>query len=276
MNEIKILNVKVANIGQEAALEKIDQFCQSKKVSLVTTVNTEFIVNAQKDLIFRDILNKKSKINLPDGGGLLWAAKFQSLAKSKSNFWRPIKIIGQWLGTILLIPIYPKYFSGPLSERVAGSDLVVSLAKMSAEKGYRLFFLGGASTVAERAALKLQTDIYNLRVAGVSSDNPDQTEQIIENIKRSKAEILLVAYGSPKQEKWLSENLSKTGAKVGLGVGGSFDFLAGTQKRAPKWMRGRSLEWLFRLFNSPARIKRQMALPKFLWLNLKEKLKRSS
>lgn len=274
MIQRNILGIKIAAVNQAEAVNMIDQLCQSSGSSLVTTVNTEFIVSAQKDSEFQKILNKKSKLNLPDGGGLLWAAKFQSFTFSKSSFWRPIKVIGQWLGTICLIPLYPKYFRGVLPERVAGSDLLVSIAKMAAEKNYRLFLLGGASTVAERAALKLQTDIYNLKVAGVSSENPDKTDEIVEMVKRSKAEILLVAYGAPKQEKWLASHLSKTGAKVGLGIGGSFDFLAGTQTRAPKWMQKRNLEWLFRLITSPTRIKRQMALPKFLWLNLKEKLKR--
>lgn len=273
--DISILGVKISPLSQSEAIEKIDQLCQASSVSVITTVNTEFIVTATKDRAFRDILNKKSKISLPDGGGLLWAAKFMNLKLSKSNFWRPIKIIGQWISTIILIPIYPRYFRGLLPERVAGADLIVAISKMAATKNYRVFLLGGAPTVAERAALKLQTDIYNLKISGVSSENPDKAQEIAEMVRKSKAEILLVAYGSPKQEKWLAENLPKTGAKVGIGVGGSFDFLAGTQRRAPKWMQKRNLEWLFRLISSPSRLKRQMALPKFLWLNLREKLKSS-
>jgi N-acetylglucosaminyldiphosphoundecaprenol N-acetyl-beta-D-mannosaminyltransferase len=186
-----------------------------------------------------------------------------------------ISTIIEWIITILLIPLFPKYFTYPIKKRISGADFIWDLAKFSAERRLKVFLLGGAPTIAERTALQLQSKIPDLRIAGVNSKDPKDTAEIVSQINKSKADILLVAFGAPKQEFWLSENLNKTDCKIGIGVGGSFDFIAGVKKRAPAWMQKSGLEWLYRLISQPSRILRQMALPKFLYLVLKDKLSNS-
>jgi N-acetylglucosaminyldiphosphoundecaprenol N-acetyl-beta-D-mannosaminyltransferase len=101
-------------------------------------------------------------------------------------------------------------------------------------------------------------------VAGVHSGPSDEVGDIVSSIKKSRADVVYVAYGAPKQEKWLAANLSNTGCKIGIGVGGTFDFIAGIKPRAPIWIQKLGFEWLYRLAIEPKRIIRQMAIPNFI------------
>jgi len=257
---IDILGVKIDAIKKSELNEKLTQIFAFKRKSLIFTPNTEFIITAGQDDEFRRTLNSSS-INIPDGVGLLWAAKFDSLKVPKTPIIKQIVIFLLWIISIFSIVFYPKFLRKPIPERISGADFVWPLAKFAAENKLKLFLLGGASTIAERAALKLQTDIFGLNISGVSSLDPKDREEILELINKSKADILLVAYGAPIQEIWLKNNLKETCCKLGVGLGGTFDFLAGTRRRAPSWMRAIGLEWLFRLILDPRRMKRQLAIP---------------
>ena len=179
------------------------------------------------------------------------------------------------IGSLSTILFYPRYLSKPISERLSGSDYIWDLSKLAAKNHLSIFLLGGDPTVPEQAALKLQTDVINLYLAGTyeGSAKIEDEEKIVSLIKKSEADILFVAYGVPAEELWLERNLRKTGAKIGIGVGGTFDFLAGRKPRAPKFIRSIGLEWLYRLIIEPRRFRRQMALPKLVWRVFKEKIK---
>jgi len=271
MKDIKILDVKITSLREEEVIERMRGMMQ-KGHSLLCTPNTEFLINAAKDQDFKSILNKDSKINLPDSFGLLWAARFNSLWLPKQSALKQAVIFLQWISTLILIPFFPKYFYQPIHGRISGSDFIWPLARFAAENKFKIFLLGGAPTVAERVALKLQTDIFGLRIAGVHSGSPKDTEEIVEAINRAKADIVIVAFGSPKQEIWLKQNLARTSCRVGIGLGGTFDFIAGVRPRAPLVMRRIGLEWLFRLVIEPSRFRRQLALPKFAWRVLLSRL----
>lgn len=269
----KILGVKVDEISLAEAKSKLKSLAELNQKSIVTTINTEFVMGAQTDRQFRDILNNKSQLNLPDSFGMFWAGYFLSLKSPRSPYLKFVYLFSLWLLSIVFMPFAPKMFKTPIKEKISGSDFIWSIAKIAAENKYKLFLFGGAATVAERAALKLQTDVYDLRVAGVyPGDMTKPTEEIIEAINRSRADILLVCLGAPLQEKWLTENLSKTACKVGIGLGGTFDFVAQIIPRAPLWMQRSGLEWLFRLITNPRRFKRQLSVPKFMLKVLTSKL----
>lgn len=273
ISKVEILNIKVDNISSSGTIAKLESFLMGTRPTLICTPNTEMVVLAQKDSYFKEILNEKSKLNLPDGFGLLWAAKFDSLPAPNLPLMRQTVIILEWILTIILIPIFPQFFKNPINERIAGADFIRTISRFAAKNKLRVFLLGGAPTVAERTALQLQTEIPDLKISGVHSGKANESSEIIAAINKSRSDILLVAFGMPKQEKWLADNLIRTKCKIGIGLGGSFDFVAGVRKRAPKWMQKSGLEWLYRLYKEPARIKRQIALPKFLWLVLVNRLK---
>lgn len=140
--------------------------------------------------------------------------------------------------------------SGKVKNNVSGVDLMEKLVEKSADWGVTVGFLGGRDGVAEKTAECLQKKYPRIKIDNASPD------------------LLFVALGAPKQEKWISQNLPKLKVRVAMGVGGSFDYLSGRVLRAPKWLRNLGLEWLFRLVIQPWRIKRQLVLLKYIWLVL--------
>jgi N-acetylglucosaminyldiphosphoundecaprenol N-acetyl-beta-D-mannosaminyltransferase len=202
--------------------------------SQAVTVNVEFIIRARKDADFRRVLIA-ADLATPDSAGVLWALRRQGVR---------------------------------LSERVGGSDLIWSLSAQAAQFGDRMFLLGAGEGVAQVTARRLQQRFPGLQVVGAhaGSPSPEVDERIVDLVRRARTDILLVAFGAPEQDLWIARNLEKSGALFAMGVGGSFDYVAGTAKRAPTWMRKRNLEWLWRLIRQPRRWKRILALPQFAWL----------
>lgn len=156
-----------------------------------------------------------------------------------------------------------KLLGCPLPERVAGSDLFPRLCERAAEQGLSVYFLGGASGAAQRAAEVLVARHPLLRIAGLYcppfgfESDPCECERIVGQIQSAAPDILFVGLGSPKQETWIHFNRARCGAKLCMGIGIAFSFLAGDVKRAPKWMQNLGLEWLHRVCQEPARLWRR-------------------
>lgn len=217
----EILGIKIDELSFSEVMEKITDFLLSSKMHQVATVNPEFIMTAQKDGDFKNILNS-TDLNIPDGFGLQCAALYKR------------KKIGK---------------------RLTGVDLTWEIAKLAAEKGYSIYLLGGKPGVAEMTANRLRYLYRNLKIAGTYVGFPDE-EGIVERINSSKADILLVAYGAPKQEKFIANHKNELKCKVAMGVGGTFDYISQMVRRAPEWMRNIGLEWLYRLIQQPPRFRR--------------------
>ncbi len=237
MKAIDILGVRVDNVDLDGALVRVAGLLGEGGLHHIATVNPEFVVMAQTQPDFRRVLNGCA-LNVPDGVGLLWAARRQH---------------------------------EPLRQRVTGQELVDRIAALCAECGYRVFFLGAREGVAEQAASELVRRHPRLSVAGclAGSPAPEDEEHILACIAQSGVDVLLVAYGPPKQEMWIARNATRLDVKVAMGVGGTFDTLAGIVPRAPVWMQRAGFEWTYRLLREPRRLRRQMAIPYFMWLVLK-------
>lgn len=231
LDSLEILNVRIDRVTMKDALKLMNEYILSNEKSHIIPINPEVIMQAQKNHKFREVLNR-AKLRLADGIGIVLASKF--------------------LGK-------------PLIERVTGVDTVNELAKYASENGWSIFFLGAAPGVAEKAASKLLEKYPSLKIAGTyaGSPHPDEEEFICNKINATKAEILLVAYGSPNQDLWIARNLNNLNVKIAIGVGGTFDFIAGVAKRAPLWIQKIGLEWFYRLIREPYRWRRMLALPKF-------------
>ena len=239
---IPILGVPVHDVTNAGTLDLIDRFVAERTPHQLCSVNPEFVMAAQHDAEFMRVLNH-SAVNFPDGVGLLWAAR---------------------------------RMGRPLHERVAGSDLTVQIAALSARKGWRIFLLGAGHGVAELAATKLRAQYPGVNIVGALAGSPavDREDPIVDRVRQAAPDILLVAYGAPKQDKWIARNIERIGAPVAIGIGGSLDFIAGVQRRAPRWMQRIGLEWLYRLVREPWRWRRQSALPRFVWRVLCERRRR--
>jgi len=166
-----------------------------------------------------------------------------------------------------------RFLGKPLKERLTGVDLTWGLIKLAEERGYSVFLLGGAPGVAKKAAQNIKRVHPNVKFGGISSADPDD-KTIIETIGRARPDILFVAYGAPKQEKFISYLLSHISIPLGVGVGGTFDYIAGIHPFAPRWIRKAGFEWLFRLFTQPKRLNRIItATIRFPWGVLRSKYK---
>jgi N-acetylglucosaminyldiphosphoundecaprenol N-acetyl-beta-D-mannosaminyltransferase len=238
-----VLGVRVDRVSRQQALHLIDRMIALLRASgntlpcqQIVTVNTEFVMAAQKNIEFRQTINNAALV-VADGIGVVWATRFVGF---------------------------------PTPERITGTDTLIALAKRCVEKNYRLYLLGAAPGVAEQTGVCLQALAPGLQIAGTYAGSPALTEEdaIIERIHVARTDVLCVAYGAPAQELWISRNLSRLPAAVAIGVGGAFDFLSGHQRRAPRVMQRIGLEWLYRLYREPWRWKRMLAIPHFMLLVL--------
>ena len=134
-----------------------------------------------------------------------------------------------------------------------------------------MYFMGAAPGVAEKAAVILQARYPGLVVAGTFAGSPASSEEnaIVEQIRVARPDVLLVAFGAPAQDAWIARNLPRLQTSVAMGVGGTLDYIAGVARRAPVWVQRLGLEWLYRLCREPWRWRRQLALPRFVWLVLR-------
>lgn len=229
-----ILGVPVHPFTMHESVDFLEQRLLAKEQAFVVTANAEIIMMCQEDQEYNRIVGQEADLVLADGAGAVWA--------------------GRHLGN-------------EVPERVAGFDLWNQLLKLSAEKGYKLYFFGGSPGVAEAAKAKAEELYPGVQVVGTRNGyfkDAEETPAIIEEINNSGAEMLFAALGAPKQEKWLVAHRAELKQQVLMGIGGSFDVFAGKMERAPKWMQDASLEWLFRLYKQPSRFMRMMALPKFV------------
>jgi len=221
------------------AKEIISYFIEQKKTALVFTPNAEIIVKAYADKEFFDIL-KRAELIVPDGSSLLWAAKV---------------------------------LKKPLKARVTGIDLMQLLLKEAEKKCWTVFFLGAQKEVIEMAVFNTKKNYPSLRLKGYHHGYFTDDTLPLQAINQVKPDLLFVGMGAPRQERWLYQYKDLLECGVAMVVGGSFDILAGTTKRAPLWMQKRGLEWLYRYLQEPKRIKRSFLLPRFVGLVISEKKK---
>ncbi|MFC2029534.1 WecB/TagA/CpsF family glycosyltransferase [Chloroflexota bacterium] len=242
MHSVEILGVRVDDASYADLLATVDAYVDSGQPHQIITLNPEMLVTAHDNDAVRAILNL-GDLNVPDGVGLMLAAR----------------LLGH-----------------PLQERVTGSDGIYRLSAHCSQRGYRPFYLGAAQGVADIVAERLESANPGLQVAGTHSGSPRPEDEadVIARVRADSPDLLFVAYGVPAEETWIARNRERLGVPVMIGVGGSFDFIAGVAKRAPAWMRRAGLEWLYRLFSQPWRWRRQLALPRFAWLVLRQRLAR--
>ena len=240
-NRIHFLGCKVDRVDFEQTVQRIKEYMKGVDSIQVVTLNPEMVMNARQDETLRELIGT-AQIICPDGISIVWAAK---------------------------------KFKDPLKERITGVDLMDRLCLEASVYGWRVFLLGGAPHVAEKAAANLQVKYPGLVVAGTHDGyfSEEESAALVQQMKEAHTDMLFVGMGAPKQEFWIRRNMWLSGAKVSMGVGGSFDVFSGEKKRAPQWIIRMHLEWLYRLACEPSRLKRQLILPKFVGLVVKESAK---
>jgi N-acetylglucosaminyldiphosphoundecaprenol N-acetyl-beta-D-mannosaminyltransferase len=255
MAKISIAGLMVNTDSREEVTGEIrDRLRQNKKTFIVTPYS-EFLYAAMRDPKIMDLLNS-ADISIPDGIGIVLARAFLILPLSFRN--RFLKRIQGWwqifcLGLLLLFR--PNIVYGPFNHKIVGADFVWDLAKLAQEENKSIYILGGYGKTPEIVAQKLLSRYPGLLVAGTSNKLKSDPNVIVD-IQNARPDILLVGFGPLAQEKWIKDNWAELPVGLAIGLGGTFDYIAGIHTPPPGWMRRAGLEWLYRLFTQPKRASR--------------------
>ncbi|MGI5823416.1 MAG: WecB/TagA/CpsF family glycosyltransferase [Dethiobacteria bacterium] len=230
--KVNILGVPVDRLTLQQAVGQIRRAWNEGRFLHVVTANAEMLYRCRQDRELKEII-KAAELVTADGAGVVLASRILKCA---------------------------------VPERVAGFDLMLACLKEAARTGCPLYFLGSRQSVLEQAAVKARKNYPGLNIVGCHHGffQESEEEAILEEICSLRPALLLVALGVPKQEKWIARYRKRLPPSAVIGVGGSFDVLAGAARRAPLWMQRAGLEWLYRLWKEPSRLGRTAALPLFL------------
>lgn len=226
IEHVRMWGLSLAALTCGQTLDAVDQFIARGQPSFFITANLHYAMLSDRDPRLAEV-NRQAALLVADGMPMVW---YSRLARRR-----------------------------PLPERVAGSDLIYLLSERAAQRGHRLFLLGGAPGVAEEAAVELSRRYGGLQIAGIESPeldalSPRQNAQLIERIRRARPDLLFAALGQPKGELWLAKNCAALGVPACVQLGASFDFVAGRIRRAPRWTHRTGLEWFWRMAHEPRRL----------------------
>lgn len=250
---IVLFNVRISSLTFERLCERLAENLRLADGGYIVTPNVNHICTCYRDPQFRVIYNE-AFLALADGTPIIWASHL---------------------------------FGKPLPQKLSGSDMVPRLCEFAALRGHSVYFLGGSPGSAEETARIMQHMYPSLKVAGVDCPEfgfekvREKNDSVLERIQATKPDLLFVALGAPKQERWMHANAGRLGASISIGVGGTFEFISGRVRRAPHWMQETGMEWLWRLAHEPRRLWRRYLLEdiiffKLLWLEFRSKRTASS
>ncbi|HEX6061409.1 MAG TPA: WecB/TagA/CpsF family glycosyltransferase [Candidatus Limnocylindria bacterium] len=238
---VDILGVGFDRVALVDAVAEIERCLDLGQRTFIITANPEFVMLCREDPELAAIAAGADLV-VPDGTGAVVAAR----------------LLGD-----------------PLPGRAPGRLLVDRLAALANERGLSMFLLGAGPGIAERAAATLRARHPELRIAGTYGGSADDDGNVLPRVVAARPDVILVAFGMPKQERWIARNLAQLpSARVAVGVGGSLDYLAGAAKPPPGVVHAVGLEWLWRLVRDPKRWRRQRVLPRFVVLVLLARMRR--
>lgn len=227
MRRVSIDGLYFDDVTLDEATATIVELAKKRdKARYVCTGNLDHLAIAAQDAEFRRVYENADFV-VADGAPVVWLAKLSGES---------------------------------LKERVAGSDLFWTLGAASATSGITLFLLGGMPGAAEKAKAALEDRYPGARIVGTycppfeTFATSDEQDRIVRVVREHSPDVLLVAFGAPKQEKWIAKNAERLGVPVSIGVGGSFEMASGMIKRAPRWMQRTGLEWAYRFAQEPRRL----------------------
>ena len=291
----EIVDIKIDRITTSEVLEEIKIFLLSEKQHFIVTLNPEMIIEAQDNVQFKDVVNKADLV-ISDGIGILWALEFlkkNKLFSIKSRniiinmfFIKPLSLISvlcNFFYTFLNLLFNSNHRKNILKYRTHGIDLIYQIFESTHSSNKRIYLLGAGEGVAKKVSINLRRQYPNANIVGAEEGikknhvSESLNCSLIQRINEVKPDILLVAFGAPKQEIWINDNLKKMpSVKLAIGVGGSFDFISDKIKRAPIIFQKKGLEWFWRLLLEPKRIKRiYNAVIRFSLLILNYKIKKN-
>ncbi|OZU88375.1 glycosyltransferase [Virgibacillus indicus] len=240
MKHVTIMGIPFIHIDQQGFVSLLQGHIEQKKKTFVITANPEVVIKANEDAAFMEYIKQATYITA-DGIGIVKGAQI---------------------------------LNNPLPGRVTGYDTMMQLLDIANKENYKIFLLGAQRETLDKTIEKISINYPGVNIVG-SHDGYFNWEDndIADRVAELKPDITFVALGVPKQEKWIAENLHKFNYGVFMGIGGSFDVIAGTVKRAPVFWQKLNLEWFYRLLKQPSRWRRMIALPRFAIQIIKQRMK---
>jgi len=222
---VRVWGLPLAPLTFTQTIDEVERRIADRTPGYFITANLHYAMLTARDPRLPP-LNEAAQFIVADGMPLVWASR-----------WR----------------------TGRIPERVAGSDLVPALCERAAQRGWKVFLLGGAPGIGAEAARKLRERFPNVQIVGIEAPpfrapTPEEHEQLLARIRDAKTDLLFVAFGQPKGELWMAENCPKLGVPVSVQIGASLDFVAGKVQRAPRWIQRLGIEWVYRLSREPKRL----------------------
>lgn len=264
-----VMGVNIDVLDRSKFTEIIERNIEKDQKTVIYTPYSEFIYRAQIDKSFKDILNS-ANINIADGVFIQIASLYyETMVKTRFTIINFIKLL------FLILKMIARKVDRTIifPELLSGSSEIKTISKLSQEKDYSVYLLGGMQNVVYVASQNLKSEFPNLNVVrkqvgrAFSADD----KQIFKDIDEFNPDILLVCFGGQKQERWVYKYRDQLHAKIIICLGGTFDYVSGKKKLQSKWWSDRGLNWLHRLISEPMRWRRQIVIFKLLWLLAKEK-----
>lgn len=267
---MEVLGVRFHNLSRSEAARAIADLALADGKAYVVKPYSEYMPRAARDARIREILNGAG-LCLADGIGILWAAHYLALAGGS------LRALAQLPVSLATVVLNPRAVRRPLKENMAGVDLTWEMLARLDEAGSRVFLLGGTQNEVRGTRERIGARLPNLRVVGAHHGyfdvSGEESAQVLRAINEAETDVVLVAMGVPRQEEWIAANMPRLRVNVAISEGGSFSFISGAVARPPRWLRPLGLVWLYRLLRQPWRIRRQMVIPLFIWLVVKERLR---
>lgn len=264
MNTLNLAGIKISDINKVELLQEIESLIVNKKNAYVVTPYSMFVVKAQKDIEFKNILNQ-ADISTADGIGITLGIKYFSL---KGVYLPMLKCLTEML-------FNPSYFKGTIKEKLSGSEFIYDVCELAVDQNYKVFMLGGLDfgngNTGDLAKQKLLLKYPKLEIVGTYAGTPDikEDQEIVEIINSSNAQILLIAYGPIQQEKWIYRNQFNLKPMVSICLGGTFDYVSGEKKKVSKGLSDKGFEGLLRpLISEKGNIKLMLSRMKKAWLGI--------
>ena len=274
----EVLNIEIDCLKREGLEKELRASLTGKRLVKIGKINTEFLLRSIRLDEFAEAISKFD-IKIADGSGVLWAAKYLSLPLTSVPILRQVQAIWQAIYSLLLIVFKTDYNTSPIPERFPGMQAFYLMIEAALDTKSSVYFFGSEVNVLERTIDKVREKYPDLKISGWHDGYNYDDREMVRDINRSEAKLLIVALGSPKQEYWIRDHADELNAvRIAVGEGGTFDFIAGAHQRAPRRMQEAGIEWLWRVFmnrdkTGGSRLKRVWeAVPVFIYIVVKRKI----
>lgn len=265
-SRMKIFNVRIDEYTKLQFVKSLKDCLRNDRLAKVSKINPEFIQRCRNDNKFKEVINSMD-INIADGRGVLWAAKYLILPISNIKVIRYFQAIIQMVYSGLFIVFNPKYITNPIPTAIPGIEAFKAMMKVALDEKVGVFLFGSSEDILKTAIKNLNKEFPKLKIAGHLNGYDFQKDKDIDpvvEINKTDAKILIVALGSPKQEHWIDENISKLkNIKIAVGEGGTLDRIANPSQKAPNFINQIGLEWLWRLFMNKSKTETRNRFQRF-------------